>query len=244
MSKRFNKKNRQNNEIRHTTLEKGLMENAYSNVLIKSGNTKVLCTASVIEEVPPFAEESGMGWLSAEYNMLPGATLTRKRRQLLKQDGRSIEIQRLIGRSLRAAINLSMLSKYSILIDCDVIQADGGTRCASITGGFCALSLAIDRMLKENKINSNPIINNIASISAGKVKGEILLDLDYSEDKIADADFNVVMNDKGNFIEIQGTGERTDLTKEEVLVILDYCKGGIDNIFRIQKEFLSTQQQI
>ena len=232
------RKTRKKNESRKITLEKNIMENAYSSLLITCGKTKILCTASIDATVPPFIDETKKGWLTAEYNMLPGSTLSRKNRSTYKPDSRGIEIQRIIARSLRAAIDLKKIKGYSIIIDCDVIQADGGTRTTSITGGYIVLELAIKKMLKEKKIKNTPLLTKVASISAGIVKGNILLDLDYNEDSQADVDFNVVMNNKGNFIEIQGTGEKTDISKENLATILEYCETGINYLFKKQNEFL------
>lgn len=227
---------RKNDEIRKVIIQKNIMENAYSSILIEMGKTKVLCTVSITDNVPNFINENEFGWLSAEYDMLPGSTQIRKSRSILKQDSRSVEIQRLIGRALRRAIDLKKIKGFSIIIDCDVIQADGGTRTLSITGGYIVLKMAIDRMLKKNLITENPLINQVASISAGIVDGEILLDLDYSEDSQAQVDFNVVMNEKGNFIEIQGTGEKSEISREDLSKILDYCEKGIRELFKKQDE--------
>ena len=227
-----------NDELRPVRFTKNIMENSYSSLLIESGKTKVLCTASIETKLPSHIDENQQGWLSAEYNMLPGSTLIRKSRATFKPDGRSIEIQRLIGRSLRAAIDLKKIKGFAIVIDCDVIQADGGTRTSSITGGYCVLELAVRKMMDEGLIQSNPLTSRIASVSAGKIHGEILLDLNYDEDSQAEVDFNVVMNDKLNFIEVQGTGEKGDLSKNDLLLILDYCQSGIKKLFKKQMEFL------
>jgi len=223
---------RKENEIREIKFIKNFVENSYSSILIESGKTKVLCTASVSSELPQFLKENTSGWLSAEYYMLPGSTLTRKARTTYKPDSRGIEIQRLIGRALRQAVDLKKMPNITITVDCDVIQADGGTRTASINGGYMALVLAVKRMLKEGLIKKNPLTNKIASISAGIVQGNLLLDLDYMEDSRADVDFNVVMNDKFKLIEVQGTGEKNDFSIDELINIIKYCQSGIEKIFR------------
>jgi len=231
------KRNRKNDEIRKVRISRNLMGNAYSNILIECGKTKILCTASLNNKIPVFIDENEMGWLTAEYNMLPGSTLIRKSRPLLKPDSRSIEIQRIIGRSLRAAIDLTKIKGYSIVVDCDVIQADGGTRTTSITGGYIVLRYALNMMLKDKLIKENPLKSQIASISAGIVNGEVLLDLDYEEDSKAEVDINVVMNKEGNIIEIQGTGEKGDISRQNLNKLLDYCESGINKLFNKQDEF-------
>jgi ribonuclease PH len=228
--------NRKNDEQRTVTVEKNIMPNSYGSVLISFGNTKVLCTSTFDQKTPLFIDENTSGWLTAEYNMLPGSTLTRKSRSIYKPDSRNIEIQRLIGRSLRASIDLKKIKGFSLFVDCDVIQADGGTRTASITGGYIALELAIKRMIKEGLLNENPLINKIAAISAGIIEGEVLLDIDYSEDSRVDIDFNVVMNDKNKFVEIQGTGEKNDFSRNELSTILELCEKGINNLFKVQEK--------
>ncbi|MBN2545134.1 MAG: ribonuclease PH [Spirochaetes bacterium] len=222
---------RKEDQIRKIKIIKNFVENSYSSVLIETGKTKVLCSASVSGDLPQFIKENTNGWLTAEYTMLPCSTLIRKARTTYKPDSRGIEIQRLIGRALRQAVDLTKLPNFSITIDCDVIQADGGTRTTSINGGYMALALAVQRMLKEGLIKDNPLTNKIASISAGIVHGRLLLDLDYNEDSKADVDFNVVMNDKLNLIEVQGTGERNDFSVEEMLNMIKYCQSGIKEIF-------------
>jgi ribonuclease PH len=216
------------------------MENAYSSLLIQTGKTKILCSASVGTKLPAWINPEESGWITAEYNMLPGSTKNRKERSTLKPDSRGIEIQRLIARSLRACVDLKKIKGYSIIIDCDVIQADGGTRTASINGGYIALNNAVSRMLKEKLIFENPLISRIGAISAGIVDGNAMLDLDYSEDSCAIADFNIVMNDRGNFIEIQGTGEKGDISRDMLNRILDYCQKGIYEIFDIQNKYIDN----
>ena len=234
----YKRKDRKNDEIRKIKIEKNVMGNSFSSVLICYGDTKILCSASIDAKTPVFIDENKMGWLTAEYNMLPGSTISRKPRSTFRPDSRSIEILRLIARSLRAAIDLSKIKGYSIVIDCDVIQADGGTRTASITGGFVALELAVKRMVKEKIIKNNPLVSKIASISAGIVDGKVLLDIDYKEDSRAEVDFNIVMNEKGEFVEIQGTGENNSFSQEQLLKILECTKKGIKELFIIQKQSL------
>lgn len=224
---------RNNDEIRPVRITRDFIKYPMGSVLIETGNTKVICTASVEDTVPPFLEGSDRGWITAEYNMLPGATATRKRRDIskLKLDGRSGEIQRLIGRSLRSAVDLKKMPGISIIIDCDVIQADGGTRTASINGGFCALKIALEKLVETEVLSENPIVSRVGAISAGIVNGEAMLDLAYSEDSTAKVDMNLVMNDKGEFIEIQGTGEQEPFSEEELTEILKLGRKGINEIF-------------
>ena len=214
-------------------------------VLISVGNTKVLCTATVEERVPRFIYGSGNGWLSAEYSMLPGSTQDRKKRETgTFVSGRTKEIQRLIGRSLRSCIDMRKLRERTIWIDCDVIQADGGSRTASISGSFVALALAIRKMMKERLITENPIKGYIAAISVGIVDGKVELDLDYEKDFRADVDMNVVMNDKGHFIEVQGTAEGNPYTREQMNEMLDVAALGIKKIIQKQKEIIDINTLI
>ena len=201
--------NRKKDEIREIKITKEYIKYPEGSVLIELGNTKVICNATVEEKVPPFLKGSSKGWITSEYSMLPRATNTRTKRESSngKLTGRTMEIQRLIGRSLRAAIDLKKLGERTIMIDCDVIQADGGTRTAAITGGYLALELAVNKLLDSGKITENPIVSKIAAISVGIVDGEVLLDLEYEEDSRAEVDMNIIMNDRGEFVEIQGTGE-------------------------------------
>ena len=209
-------------------------EMAAGSVLIECGRTRVICTASIQEGVPPFLKGKGQGWLTAEYAMLPGATPERKARDGIKKDGRSVEIQRLIGRSLRAACDLGMLGERTVYIDCDVIQADGGTRTASITGGFVALCLAVDKLLKAGKIADSPIIRQVAAISVGVVDGTCTLDLEYAQDSRAEVDMNVVMtkNRKGEtgFVEVQGTGEHKCYSRTELNQLIDLAEKGVSEL--------------
>jgi ribonuclease PH len=196
------------------------------------GETRVLCNASVLDKVPPFLKGKGQGWVTAEYGMLPRATHTRSDREAArgKQSGRTQEIQRLIGRSLRAVIDLSALGERTIHIDCDVLQADGGTRCASITGAWVALADAIDGLLAKGAIQSSPLLDSVAAVSVGLVNGQPLLDLDYEEDSGCDADVNVVMTGAGRFVEIQGTAEGHTFDREMLDRLLDLAQSGIGNL--------------
>ncbi len=207
-------------------------------VLVEFGDTKVICTASVEEKVPPFLENENRGWVTAEYSMLPRATSTRNRRDItsLKKSSRSVEIQRLIGRSLRAAVDMEKLGKRTVTIDCDVIQADGGTRTAAITGGFVALYDACVHLVENKIIRKFPITRFIASVSVGVVKGKLKTDLCYEYDSNADVDMNIVMNDKGEFIEIQGTGEKDTFDRNELDEMLDAAGNEIKTIIKKQVE--------
>lgn len=232
---------RKNLELRKIEITTDFIKNADASCLIKSGDTHVVCTASIEEKVPRWLKGSGKGWVTAEYGMLPRSTHERMRREssVGKVGGRTSEIQRLIGRSLRASLNLKLLGEYLITIDCDVLQADGGTRTASITGGFVALKKCIDLMIKRKQINHNPIKSYVAAISCGLVKGELLMDLDYEEDSQADVDSNYVMNDKGDIIELQLTGEQTTCSEEEFMKMLRHSKSSIAEIITLQKKVLS-----
>jgi len=223
-----------NQSIRNMTVQTDFCSNAYSSVLFGMGNTRVICAVSISEDVPDHAKKKNIGWLSTEYTMLPYSTPQRINREFTKRDGRSIEIQRLIGRSLRAAIDLAKIPGYSIMIDCDVIQADGGTRTTSINGGYIALKRAVDRMLRERKIEVNPIITNVAAVSVGIIDNEIYLDLDYEKDSRADVDMNIVMNGDFDFIEIQGTGEQTSFSKDQFNQLLKAAEGGIRELIAVQ----------
>lgn len=211
---------------------------AEGSILIEVGNTKVICTATVTEKVPPFLKNQGKGWITAEYSMLPRATDERNQREAVKGKltGRTMEIQRLIGRALRAAIDLEKLGERTITIDCDVIQADGGTRTTSITGGYIALSLAMEKLVRNGIIKENPLLSNVAAISVGIVKGVPMLDLKYTEDSEAEVDMNVIMNCKGEFVEIQGTGEESTYTREELNKMLELAEAGIKELIEIQRD--------
>jgi len=233
---------RKNNSLRKIKITKNFNIHAEGSVLIESGNTKVICTATVGEKVPGFLKNTGKGWVTAEYSMLPRATAERTQREAArgKLGGRTMEIQRLIGRSLRAAIDLEKLGERVITVDCDVIQADGGTRTLSISGGFIALTLAVNKLLEEKVINTNPIISNVAAISVGIVKGEAMIDLKYTEDSMADVDMNVIMNGEGKFVEIQGTGEEATFSREQLNKLLDLAENGIKEIIKMQDEVIGV----
>ena len=221
-------------------IETGTMPAAEGSATISLGNTVVLCAASVEERVPKWITQRGRGWVTAEYGMLPRATRERTRREAAegKQGGRTVEIQRLIGRSLRAIIDLDRLGERQIILDCDVLSADGGTRCASITGAYVAMALAIRTLIKEKRLRDDPLRGQVAAISAGVVKGVPMLDLDYSEDAGADVDFNVVMTDAHAFVEVQGTAEGQPFmpaTLDEILVL---ASTGLDYLFAAQREAL------
>ncbi|MDP0488394.1 MAG: ribonuclease PH [Fusobacterium sp. JB021] len=228
------------NVIRNYTMH------AEGSVLISFGNTKVICTASISDRVPPFLRNQGKGWITAEYSMLPRATGERNNRESArgKLTGRTMEIQRLIGRALRACIDLDKIGERTITIDCDVIQADGGTRTASITGGYIALAMAIERMLKAGKLKQNPLKSKIAAISVGVVSGIPMLDLKYTEDSAAEVDMNVVMNDKGEFIEVQGTGEEATYSRKELNQLLDLAEIGLKELFEVQTQTLHDEFSI
>lgn len=223
-----------NFSTREITVQTDFCKNAYGSVLFGMGDTKVICAVNIAEDVPDHAKKKNTGWLSAEYTMLPYSTSSRIKREFMKRDGRSVEIQRLVGRSLRAGIDLSRIPGYSIYVDCDVIQADGGTRTASITGGYIALKLAVNRMLKEGLISVNPLISSIAAVSVGLIDNTVYLDLDYEKDSRADVDMNIVMNSDFEFIEIQGTGEQTSFSGKQLGEMLEAAETGIRKLIKIQ----------
>ncbi len=227
-------------ELRNIVITRRYTKHAAGSTLIECGDTKVICTASIEDRTPPWLKGKGSGWVTAEYGMLPGATNSRVRREASagKQSGRTQEIQRLIGRSLRAAVDLSALGERSITVDCDVIQADGGTRTASITGAFVALSDAMQHLLDKGAIKKNPIHGMIAATSVGIYNGKAVLDLDYAEDSSAETDMNVVMNDAGGFIEIQGTAEGHAFRDDELANMLALAKSGIATLIEKQTEAL------
>jgi tRNA nucleotidyltransferase len=229
------RENRKNDEMREVKVTKNYIMHPEGSVLIEFGNTKVICNATVEEKVPPFLRGTGTGWVTAEYSMLPRATNNRVQRESSKGklSGRTMEIQRLIGRALRAAVNLEKLGERTVIIDCDVIQADGGTRTASITGGYLALELAIEKLIDTGKLTEIPINSRVAAISVGKIKDEILLDLEYEEDFRADVDMNIIMNDKGEFIELQGTGEEATFTQDELLKFIEISRKGFEKLFKL-----------
>ena len=232
---------RKSHQLRKIEIIRNFTKHAAGSVLIKWGDTWVLCTASVEEKVPPFLRETGKGWVTAEYSMLPSSTGGgRKDRDIkkLKMDARSTEIQRLIGRALRAAIDITKLGERQITIDCDVLQADGGTRCASITGGMVALELAVEKLLKEGKISENPIVNRVAAVSVGVCDGVPTLDLDYIHDSTAEVDLNVIMTDKGKFVELQGCAEHKPFSDKDLAAMLALAKQGLKKLFALQKKAL------
>ncbi|MDD5460327.1 MAG: ribonuclease PH [Methylococcales bacterium] len=233
---------RQPDQLRDIKFTCGYTKHAEGSVLVEFGDTRVLCTASVDKTVPRFLKGKGEGWITAEYGMLPRSTHSRMGREAAygKQGGRTLEIQRLIGRSLRAAVDLKALGEHTVTIDCDVIQADGGTRTASITGGFVALSLAVEKMLKRKLIKISPLYGQVASVSVGIYNGVPVLDLDYAEDSSAETDMNVVMNDAAAFIEIQGTAEGHAFRKEELGAMLELASSGIKQLLQKQQEALDT----
>ena len=229
------------NELRQVRLTRNYTKHAEGSVLIEFGDTKVLCTASVTDKVPGFLRGKGQGWVTAEYGMLPRSTTERMGREAArgKQGGRTMEIQRLIGRALRAAIDMKALGEHTIHIDCDVIQADGGTRTASITGAYVALADAIAVLQKDGSLKKSPLQTEIASVSVGMYKGTPVLDLDYPEDCNAETDMNVVMNSEGDFIEVQGTAEGVAFKRGELDSMLDLAASGIGELIEAQRAALS-----
>ena len=232
---------RQTNELRSVSLTRNYTKHAEGSVLVAFGDTKVLCTASIEGRVPRWLKGTGKGWVTAEYGMLPRSTGSRMQRESAKgkQSGRTMEIQRLIARSLRAVIDLEALGERIITVDCDVIQADGGTRTASITGGYVALADAVSHLLKEGVIKKSPLHGHVASVSVGIYEGEPVLDLDYIEDSNAETDMNVVMNDAGAFIEVQGTAEGHAFRREELDAMLALADKGIKSLVEIQRQTLA-----
>jgi len=229
--------------LRSVKITRNYLKHAEGSVLIKIGDTKVICSASVEERVPPFLRNTGKGWVTAEYSMLPRSTHTRTSREKGGGNGRAFEIQRLIGRSLRSVTDLSAFGERTLWIDCDVIQADGGTRTASITGAYVALVDAFRKMIKNDLIEKIPVKDSVAAISVGKVEGEVLLDLNYEEDSKAEVDMNVVMTGEGKFVEIQGTAEGGVFTKKEMDELVKIAQRGIRVLTRIQKKSLEGKGQ-
>jgi ribonuclease PH len=229
-------------QVRPVTLTRNYTKHAEGSVLVEFGETKVLCTASVDEGVPRFLKGQGQGWVTAEYGMLPRSTHSRMAREAAKgkQGGRTLEIQRLIARSLRAAVDLKALGEFTITLDCDVIQADGGTRTASITGACVALADALNKLVASGKLKANPMKGMVAAISVGIVKGEALCDLEYVEDSAAETDMNVVMMEDGRMIEVQGTAEGEPFSHEELLTLLALARGGIEELIQAQKAALEN----
>ncbi|MCC6329323.1 MAG: ribonuclease PH [Acidobacteria bacterium] len=227
-------------QLRNTKITTNISPYAEGSALIEVGGTKVICTASVEDRVPFFLRNKGVGWVTAEYAMLPRATSTRTQRETMRPSGRSQEIQRLIGRSLRAIVDTSLLGERQVTLDCDVIQADGGTRCASITGAYVALALACRKLLKQGSIKTSPILSEVAAVSVGIIEGNSILDLAYAEDSNADVDMNIVCTGAGKFIELQGTAEREPFSREQMDEMLALAEIGINKLFEIQRNALSA----
>ena len=226
-------------QLRATKITPNISPYAEGSALIEVGGTKVICTASVEDRVPLFMRNKGTGWVTAEYSMLPRATNTRTQRETQRPSGRTAEIQRLIGRSLRAIVDMRKLGERQIFLDCDVIQADGGTRCASITGAYVALALACRRMVKVGQISQNPILSEVAAVSVGIIEETSILDLAYAEDSSADVDMNVVCTGEGKFIELQGTAEREPFSRDQMDEMLVLADKGIKELFAIQRYALN-----
>ena len=231
---------RKSNQMRPVSMETGINKWAEGSCLIKMGGTHVLCTASVDFNQPTWKriQNKTGGWVTAEYSMLPRANGTRKSHEAMTKDNRAVEISRLIGRSLRSVVDMEKLGRHTITIDCDVIQGDGGTRCASITGGFVALALAVRWLLAQGRINENPISANVAAVSAGLWNNELILDLDYEEDCVAEMDSNFVMSDDGRFIEIQATGEQHPFTSDQLNQLMSMAHDGCQKLIDLQNQIL------
>ncbi len=231
---------RTHDQLRNTKITPNISPYAEGSALIEVGGTKVICTASVEDRVPMFMRNKGLGWVTAEYAMLPRATNTRTQRETQRgPSGRTQEIQRLIGRSLRAVVDTKLLGERQIYLDCDVIQADGGTRCASITGAYVALALACRKLVKQGTIKTSPIISEVAAVSVGIIEGTTILDLAYAEDSNADVDMNIVCTGAGKFIEIQGTAEREPFTRDQMDEMLILAEIGVNKLFEIQRNALN-----
>jgi ribonuclease PH len=232
---------RRADELRPTTIEPGFMRTAAGSALISVGETRVICTASVQGSVPRWMEGRGRGWVTAEYGMLPASTGNRKQRDATRgrQDGRTVEIQRLIGRSVRGVIDFQALGERTIYLDCDVLQADGGTRCASVTGAYVALSLACARLQVAGKLERSPLTGSVAAVSCGMIDGTALLDLDYPEDSRAEVDANVVMTGEGGLVEVQATAERTPLSRAHLDELLALAAGGIEQLRTVQERAIA-----
>jgi ribonuclease PH len=233
---------RTNDQIRNTKITPNINPYAEGSALIEVGGTKVICTASIEDRVPMFLRNKGTGWVTAEYAMLPRATSTRTQRETQRPSGRTQEIQRLIGRSLRAVVDTKLLGERQITLDCDVIQADGGTRCASITGAYVALALACRKLVRQGTLKTSPILSEVAAVSVGVIQGTTILDLAYVEDSEADVDMNIVCTGAGKFIEIQGTAEREPFTREQMNEMLALAEKGINQLFQIQRYALNGGQ--
>lgn len=231
---------RQREQIRPVKITRNYLKHAEGSVLIEMGDTKVICTASLEDRVPPFLKGTGQGWITSEYGMLPRSTEVRKPRDSSKGkvDGRTMEIQRLIGRALRSVVDLKKLGEQTIYIDCDVIQADGGTRTASITGAYVALIDALNKSLEAGKFSSIPVSNFVAAVSVGIKDGETILDLNYAEDSTCQVDMNIIMTEDGQLVEIQGTGEESPFTRQQLLELLELGEIGIKDLISMQKQVL------
>ena len=229
---------RQPADLRPFSIDWDPMGFALSSVIVRTGRTTVLCSVCQDDGVPRWRRDQGLGWLSAEYRLLPGSTPDRQRRELMKLSGRTQEIQRLIGRSLRAAVDMKSLGENTLLIDCDVIQADAGTRTAAITGSWLALAKAGERLLAQGRVSTNPVINQVAAVSVGLIEGHPLLDLDYSEDSRADVDLNVVMNNSGDLLELQGTAEGAPFSRQQLNSLLDLAEPGLRQLMAAQLDAL------
>jgi ribonuclease PH len=227
---------RQLDEMRSVSIETGFTKHAEGSVLIKMGDTHVLCTATIEDRVPPFIKGSGLGWVTAEYGMLPRATNTRMRREAAsgKQGGRTVEIQRLIGRALRAGVDRSALGERQITVDCDVLQADGGTRCASITGGWVALKLAVNKLMKTGAVKTDPLVSPVAAVSCGIYAGQTVLDLDYPEDSEAGVDGNFIMLGSGQLVEVQMSAEGSTFSREQMNQLMDFADKGVGELVAAQ----------
>lgn len=235
---------RADDQVREFKLTPGFPTNAAGSVLVEAGKTMVLCTASVANDVPPWLAGQGKGWVTAEYSMLPGSTSPRKPRERQKVDGRTTEIQRLIGRSLRAVIDLNRLGERSVTVDCDVLRADGGTRTASITGGFVALALALASSECQDDAGNLPLTDSVAAISVGIVDGSVLVDLDYDEDFAADVDMNIVMTGSGRFVEVQGTGEEATFSHEQLSALTGAAAPAIEQLATAQRASLGSVAEL
>lgn len=229
---------RAEDELRPVKMERGVLKNAYGSCFIECGETKVLCAATIEDTVPGWMRGKGKGWVTAEYAMLPASTAKRSPRETNGKKGRSQEIQRLIGRSLRASVDMKLLGECTVTVDCDVIQADGGTRTASVTGAWVALHDALETWRKAGKVRSNPVYSQIAAVSVGMVDGKLLLDLDYHEDSRAEIDMNLVMNSNGEFVEVQGTGERATFDRGRLDSLLDIGQKGLYELLEMQSKAL------
>ena len=235
--------NRLNDELRNVKITRNYLLHPEGSVLIEVGETKVICTAMIEDRVPPFLKGTGKGWVSAEYSMIPGSTGVRKSRDINKGkiDGRSQEIQRLIGRSLRSVVDLEGFGERTMWIDCDVIQADGGTRTASITGAFVAMADAFYKLKNDEVIDNIPVKSFISAVSVGILNGEAILDLCYEEDSRAEVDMNIVMTDEGRFVEVQGTGEQATFSQDELMQLISLAKKGCRDLYEIQKNILGEE---